>query len=390
MDKYRGVDFYQIDELLSEPQRKVRDSVRDWVGRRVEPIIAEHFENATFPMQLIPEMADLGAFGPNLPREYGGAAMDSVSYGLIMQELERGDSSLRSFASVQGALVMYPIFAYGSEEQKRFWLPKLAKGEKIGCFGLTEPDAGSDPASIKTYAVKKNGHWILNGAKSWITNGSIADVAVVWAKAGNDIRGFLVEKGIHGFASGDIQLKMSLRSSITSWLIFDECAIPEENLLPKTSGLGSALSCLNQARYGIAWGVLGAAMDCYHAALEYSKSRLQFGRPIGGFQLVQEKLAYMLTEITKGQLLAHRLGTLKDSGKDHHAQISLAKRNNTAMALETARMARDILGANGITLGFPVIRHMCNLEAVKTYEGTDSIHTLILGEAITGFPAFRS
>jgi len=389
MSQFRGVDFYQIDELLSDSERKVRDSVRDWVNKRVAPIVGEHFENATFPMNLIPEMADLGAFGSTLPEEYGGSAMDNISYGLIMQELERGDSSLRSFASVQGALVMYSIFAHGSEQQKRFWLPKLARGEKIGSFALTEPDAGSDPASMKTHAVRKDGHWILNGTKSWITNGSIADVAIVWAKTENEIRGFLLEKGTKGFASGDIKLKMSLRSSITSWLAFDECAIPEENLLPKSNGLSSALTCLNQARYGVAWGVLGAAMECYHAALEYSKSRLQFGRPIGGFQLVQEKLAYMLTEITKGQLLVLRLGSLKNAGKDHHSQISLAKRNNTAIAVETARMARDILGANGITLGFPVMRHMCNLEAVKTYEGTDSIHTLILGQAITGLDAFH-
>jgi glutaryl-CoA dehydrogenase len=389
MSQFRGVDFYHIDELFSGYQRKVRDSVRNWVNKRVEPIMGEHFENASFPMNLVPEMAELGAFGSTLPEEYGGTAMDSISYGLIMQELERGDSSLRSFASVQGALVMYSIFTYGSERQKRFWLPKLATGEKIGCFALTEPDAGSDPASMKTHVAKKGGHWILNGTKSWITNGSIADVAIVWAKAGNKIRGYLVEKGAKGFASGDIKLKMSLRSSVTSWLAFDECAVSEENLLPKSNGLSSALTCLNQGRYGIAWGVLGAAMECYHAALEYSKSRIQFGRPIGGLQLVQEKLAHMLTEITKGQLLVLRLGSLKNVGKDDPGQISLAKRNNTSIALETARLALDILGANGITLGSPVIRHMCNLEAVKTYEGTDSIHTLILGQAITGLNAFR-
>ncbi len=389
MNQFRGVDFYQTDELLSDSERKVRDRVRDWVDQRVAPIMGEHFEKAVFPMNLIPEMAGLGAFGSTLPEEYGGSSLDSVSYGLIMQELERGDSSLRSFASVQGALAMYAIFAHGSGQQKRFWLPTLARGEKIGCFGLTEPDAGSDPASMKTRAVLKGGHWILNGTKSWITNGSIADVAIVWAGTDNGIRGFLLEKGTKGFTSGDIKLKMSLRSSVTSWLAFDECAIPEENLLPDSKGLRSPLSCLNQARYGIAWGVLGAAMECYTTALEYSKSRHQFGRPIGGFQLVQEKLAYMLTEITKGQLLVLRLGGLKNSGKDNHAQISLAKRNNTAIALETARMARDILGANGITLGSPVIRHMCNLEAVKTYEGTDSIHTLILGQEITGLDAFH-
>jgi glutaryl-CoA dehydrogenase len=389
MNQFRGVDFYRTDELLTDAERTIRDKVRDWVSKRVEPTIGGHFEKATFPVHLIPEMADMGAFGSNLPEEYGGAAMSNVGYGLIMQELERGDSSLRSFASVQGSLVMYPIFAYGSEKQKRSWLPRLARGEKIGCFGLTEPDSGSDPASMKTHAVKKEGHWILNGTKSWITNGSIADVAVIWARTDTDIRGFLLEKETKGFVSGNIEHKMSLRSSVTSWLSMKECAIPEENLLPKSGGLSSALACLNQARYGVAWGVLGAAMACYHAALEYSKSRLQFGRPIGGFQLVQEKLAYMLTEITKGQLLALRLGNLKDSGNADYSQVSLAKRNNTAIALETARLARDILGANGITLGFPVIRHMCNLEAVKTYEGTDSIHTLILGQAVTGMPAFR-
>jgi glutaryl-CoA dehydrogenase len=388
MSQYQGIDFYQIDDLLSDSERKVRNVVRDWVSKQAVPIMAEHFENATFPMHLIPEMADLGAFGATLPGEYGGAGMDSISYGLIMQELERGDSGLRSFASVQGSLATHSIFAYGSEEQKRYWLPKLARGEKIGCFALTEPDAGSDPASMKTHAVKEGGHWILNGTKSWITNGSIADVAIVWAKADNKIRGFLLEKGTKGFTSGDIRLKMCLRSSVTSWLTFDQCAIPKESLLPESGGLSSPLKCLNHGRYGIAWGVLGAAMECYTTALEYSKSRIQFGRPLAGFQLVQEKLAYMLTEITKGQLLMHRLGSLKNAGKDSHGQISLAKRNNTAIALETARMARDILGANGITLGSPVIRHLCNLEAVKTYEGTDSIHALILGQAITGLDAF--
>jgi glutaryl-CoA dehydrogenase len=387
--QYEGADFYQTDALLSEDERKIRDKVRNWVSSRVEPIMGEHFEKATFPMHLIPEMAGLHALGSSLPLEYGCAAMSSVSSGLIMQELERGDSSLRSFASVQSALVMYPIFAYGSEEQRREWLPKLATGEKIGCFGLTEPDAGSDPASMKTHAVKKDGRWILNGTKSWITNGGIADVAVIWAKTDSEIRGFLLEKGTSGFSSGNIEHKMSLRGSITSWLAMNECAIPDKNLLPKSGGLGSALECLNQARYGIAWGALGAAMSCYHEALEYSKSRMQFGRPIGSFQLVQEKLVYMLTEITKGQLLALHLGRLKDSGNADNSQISLAKRNNTAIALEIARAARDILGAHGITLGSSVIRHMCNLEAVKTYEGTDSIHTLILGQAITGLQAFR-
>jgi glutaryl-CoA dehydrogenase len=387
MSEYRGVDFYRVDDLLSEEERLVRDTVRSFVSERVVPVADRHFEDATFPMNLIPEMAGLGLFGANLPEEYGCAGMNNVAYGLVMQELERGDSGLRSFVSVQGALVMYPIHEFGSEEQKRYWLPRLARGEKIGCFGLTEPDHGSDPGSMTTRAVCRGGRWVLNGAKSWITNGTVADIAVVWAKADGRVRGFLVEKGTKGFSAPEIKHKMSLRASITSQLILDDCEIPEANILPGSGGLKSPLSCLNQARYGIAWGVLGAAMACYHAALEYSKTRVQFGRPIGGFQLVQEKLVTMLSEITKGQLLALQLGRLKDAGKLHHTQTSLAKRNNVAMALETARLARDLLGANGISLEFPVIRHMCNLESVKTYEGTHDIHTLILGEAITGLNA---
>ena len=388
MSEFRGVDFYRVDDLLSEEEKMVRGTVRDFVDENVVPIIEKHFEEATFPTQLIPEMADLGMFGANLPEEYGCAGMNNVAYGLVMQELERGDSGLRSFASVQGALVMYPIFTFGSEEQKRAWLPKLASGDKIGCFGLTEPDHGSDPGRMITRATKKGDRWVLNGAKSWITNGSVADVAVVWAKVDDQVRGFLVERGTKGFIAPEIKHKMSLRASITSQLIFEDCEIPEENRLPKAEGLKSPLMCLNQARYGIAWGALGAAMACYQAALDYSKSRIQFDRPIGGFQLVQEKLVCMLTEITKGQLLALQLGRLKDAGKLHFTQTSLAKRNNVAFALETARMARDILGANGISLEFPVIRHMCNLESVKTYEGTHDIHTLILGQEITGLNAF--
>ena len=389
MNVFRGVDFYQTEDLLSEVERMVRDTVRNWVSEKVVPIMDKHFEEGSFPAHLIPEMAELGVFGANLPEEYGCAGMNNVAYGLLMQELERGDSGLRSFASVQGALVMYPIFTFGSDEQKRYWLPKLAKGKKIGCFGLTEPDHGSDPGSLSTRAARKGNQFILNGAKSWITNGTIADVAIVWAKLEGEVRGFLVEKGTTGFTAPEIKHKMSLRSSITSQLIFEECAIPEENLLAKSGGLLSPLMCLNQARYGIAWGVLGTAMACYHAALEYSQARVQFDRPIGGFQLVQDKLVYMLTEITKGQLLALRLGRLKDEGKIDHSHVSLAKRNNCAVALEIARMARDILGANGISLEYPVIRHMCNLEAVKTYEGTHDIHTLILGQTITGLNAFR-
>lgn len=388
MSEFRGVDFYQMDDLLSEEEKMVRDTVRDFVSEKVVPIIEKHFEEATFPTQLIPEMAGLGMFGANLPEEYGCAGMNNVAYGLVMQELERGDSGLRSFASVQGALVMYPIFTFGSEEQKRAWLPKLANGDKIGCFGLTEPDHGSDPGGMITRATKKGDRWVLNGAKSWITNGTVADVAVVWAKVDDEVRGFLVERGTKGFIAPEIKHKMSLRASITSQLIFEDCEIPEENRLPNAEGLKSPLMCLNQARYGIAWGALGAAMACYHAALDYSKSRIQFDRPIAGFQLVQEKLVYMLTEITKGQLLALQLGRLKDAGKLHFTQTSLAKRNNVVIALETARMARDILGANGISLEFPVIRHMCNLESVKTYEGTHDIHALILGQEITGLSAF--
>ncbi len=388
MSSYRGVDFYRTDDLLSEEEKLVRGTVRAFVSEKVIPIIDRHFEEATFPMHLIPEMAGLGIFGANLPEEFACAGMNEVSYGLVMQELERGDSGLRSFASVQGALVMYPIFTFGSEEQKRCWLPMLARGEKIGCFGLTEPDHGSDPGSMVTRARKQGGCWILNGAKSWITNGTIADVAVVWAKVDERVRGFLVEKGTPGFTAPEIKHKMSLRASITSQLVFEDCEVPEENLLPKSDGLKSPLMCLNQARYGIAWGSLGAAMACYNAALEYSKSRIQFGRAIAGYQLVQEKLVYMLTEITKGQLLALQLGRLKDAGKLRFTQTSLAKRNNVAIALETARLARDVLGANGISLEFPVIRHMCNLESVKTYEGTHDIHALIVGQEITGLSAF--
>ena len=384
MEEFRGVDFYRMDDLLSEEEMLVRETARSFVNQKVIPIIGQHFEDATFPMELVSEMARLGMLGANLPEEYGCAGMNNVEYGLVMQELERGDSGVRSFASVQGSLVMYPIYTFGSEEQRRHWLPKLAAGEKIGCYGLTEPDHGSDPGSMITHAARKGDCWVLNGAKSWITNGTIADVAVVWAKAEGHIRGFLVEKGTVGFTAPEIKHKMSLRASVTSQLIFEDCAIPEQNMLPGSEGLKSPLMCLNQARYGIAWGALGAAMACYHAAVEYAKDRKQFDRPIARFQLVQDKLVYMLTEITKGQLLALQLGRLKDAGKLHHAQTSLAKRNNVAIALETARLARDILGANGISLEFPVIRHMCNLEAVKTYEGTHDIHTLIVGEAMTG------
>jgi glutaryl-CoA dehydrogenase len=386
---FKGVDFYRIDDMLHDEERMIRDTVRRFVDDRVIPIIDSHFENATFPAQLVPEMAKIGLFGGNLPEEYGCANMNNVSYGLVMQELERGDSGLRSFVSVQGALTMYPIFAFGSEEQKRHWLPLLAKGEKIGCFGLTEPDHGSDPSGMETRARRTGNGWVLNGTKRWITNGSVSDIAIVWAKTGEEIKGFIVETGTPGFQAPEIKNKLSLRASVTSDLILDDVVVPDDNLLPKSSGLKSPLMCLNQARYGIAWGAIGAAMACYDCAVDYTKGRIQFDKPIAQFQLVQEKLAHMLTEITKAQLLAWRLGRLKDEGRLHFAQTSMAKRNNVRVALETARLARDLMGASGITLEYPVFRHMCNLESVYTYEGTDHIHALILGEYITGLPAYK-
>jgi len=387
MESFKGVDFYEIDELFSSEQKMVRKTVRDFVQKEILPIIRDHFEQATFPRHLIPTMAELGLLGAQL-KGYGCAGLDSISYGLIMQELERGDSGLRSFVSVQGALVMYPILTFGSEAQKEQWLPSLQQGKAIGCFGLTEPSAGSDPGSMRTKAEKKGNEYILNGSKAWITNGSVADVAVVWAKTQEGIRGFLVEKGTPGFEARDIKGKFSLRASVTSELFFQDCKIPATHLLPKTEGLKSALMCLNQARYGIVWGVIGAAMECYHQALSYAKERKAFNKPLASFQLIQRKLSWMIEEITKAQLLAWRLGQLKDKGRIKHYQISLGKRNNCWMALEIAREARDLLGANGTAYDFPVGRHMCNLEAVKTYEGTDDIHRLIVGEAITGHAAF--
>jgi glutaryl-CoA dehydrogenase len=386
---FKAVDFYRIDDMLNDEERMIRDTVRRFVDDRVIPIIDEHFEKATFPTQLIPEMAKIGLFGGNLPEEYGCANMNNVSYGLVMQELERGDSGLRSFVSVQGALTMYPIFAFGSEEQKRRWLPLLAKGEKIGCFGLTEPDHGSDPGGMETRARRTGKGWVLNGTKRWITNGSMSDIAIVWAKSDDEIKGFIVETRTPGFQAPEIKNKLSLRASVTSDLILDDVVVPDENLLPNSSGLKSPLMCLNQARYGIAWGAIGAAMACYDCAVDYTKGRTQFDKPIAQFQLVQEKLAHMLTEITKGQLLSWRLGRLKDEDRLHFAQTSMAKRNNVRVALETARLARDLMGASGITLEYPVFRHMCNLESVYTYEGTDHIHALILGEYITGLPAYK-
>jgi len=388
MKKFESPDYYQLDDLLSEEEKMIRTAVREWVGEEVLPIIEDHYQKAKFPQNLIPQMAELGLFGANLPEKYGCAGVNNVAYGLMMQELERGDSGIRSCASVQGALVMYPIYTYGSERQRQYWLPKLAKGEAIGCFGLTEPDHGSDPGGMETRAVKDGNSYILNGAKMWITNGSIADVAVVWAKLRETVRGFLVEKGTPGFSAPEMMNKHSLRASITSELIFQDCRVPSENILPESRSLVSPLSCLTQARYGIAWGAIGAAMACYDEALNYAKTRIQFEKPIASFQLVQQKLVYMITEITKMQLMALQLGRLKDQNRNTFSQVSMAKRNNVFHALEIARLARDMLGANGISAEYQSMRHMCNLETVKTYEGTHDIHTLIVGADITGLPAF--
>ena len=394
MPRFTGVDFYEIDSLLNEDERQIRDHVRDWVEDRYLPLIENAYETATFPMEVIREVADMGLLGATLPEKYGCAGVSATAYGMAMQELERGDSGLRSFASVQGSLAMYPIYAYGSEAQRTKWLPPMARGEVIGCFGLTEPDFGSDPAGMITRAKRASGGYVLNGAKMWITNGTIADLAVVWAKLPGDsgreeIRGFLVEKGTKGFSAPEQKRKHSLRASVTSELILQDVFVPEENLLEGVSGLKGPLGCLSQARFGIAFGVVGAAMSCFMSAADYSKSRIMFGKPIGSFQLVQAELADMLTEITKAQLLCVQLGRMKERGSLKPEQISLAKRNNCEMALDVARRARDILGANGITAEYPVMRHMCNLESVKTYEGTHNIHTLVLGEAVTGIAAYR-
>lgn len=389
MNQFQGVDYFNIESLLSEDEILVRNTVREFVDDKIIPIIEKHNREGSFPKHLVKEMGAIGLFGSTLPAKYGCAELNNVAYGLMTQELERGDSSIRSFASVQSGLVMYPIFTFGSEEQKDFWLPKLATGDAIGCFGLTEPDFGSNPGGMITRAEKKNDTYILNGAKMWITNGSIADVAVVWAKLDGEIRGFLVEKNSPGFTAPLMTGKHSLRASVTSELVFQDCVIPEKNILPKSGGLKSPLMCLTQARYGIAWGVVGSAMACYDSALKYSKSRIQFGKPIGAFQMTQEKLVHMLTEITKAQLLVLQLGRLKDKGKAKFTQVSMAKRNNVAIALEIARIAREILGANGILDEYPVMRHAANLESVKTYEGTHEMHTLIIGEDITGFAAFE-
>ncbi|MBV8476045.1 MAG: acyl-CoA dehydrogenase family protein [Acidobacteria bacterium] len=389
--KFRGVDFLAFDNLISDDERLVRDTTRQFIEENLIPIIEECNRAGRFPQELVKPMAELGYFGASL-KGHGCAGMSNVEYGLVMQELERGDSGIRSFVSVQSALVMYPIYAFGSEEQKRSWLPALQKGEKLGCFGLTEPDFGSNPGGMRTRARKVGAEYVINGEKMWITSGSIADVAIIWAKLENEqesIRGFIVETDRPGFEADDVHGKWSLRASVTSGLSLQDVHVPECNLLPKSNGLKSPLMCLNQARYGIAWGGIGAAMACYDSALQYSLVRKQFrDQPIASHQLVQEKLAWMITEITKGQLLVLQVGRLKDADKVEHQHISMAKRNNVWVALECARMARDILGANGIADDYPIMRHMMNLESVKTYEGTHDIHTLIIGSSVTGIDAF--
>jgi glutaryl-CoA dehydrogenase len=385
--EYAGLDFLEMDSLLSDEELLARDAVREFVTREFLPLIQKHVrQDGSFPMELVPRMADLGLFGANLTG-YGCAGMNNVAYGLVMQELERGDSGLRSFASVQGALVMYPIHSYGSDAQKERWLPELAAGRAIGCFGLTEPDFGSHITSMRTKAERKGDGWVLSGTKRWITNGSVADVAVVWARSEEGVRGFLVERDRPGFEAHDIKGKFSLRASVTSELFLQDVEVPDENRLPGALGMRGPLSCLTQARYGIAWGALGAAMACYDEILGYTKERLVAGGPLAAKQLTQEKLVFMLSEITKGQLLAWRVGRLKDEGRLHHTMVSLAKRNNVDIALRIAREARDLLGANGIVDDYQAMRHMMNLETVRTYEGTHDIHTLILGEHLTGLRA---
>ncbi|WP_294822295.1 acyl-CoA dehydrogenase family protein [uncultured Flavobacterium sp.] len=389
-DLFQAPDYYLLDELLTEEHKMVRDAAREWVKREVSPIIEDYAQKAEFPTQIIKGLADIGAFGPYIPEEYGGAGLDQISYGLIMQEIERGDSGVRSTASVQSSLVMYPIWKYGNEEQRKKYLPKLASGEFMGCFGLTEPDHGSNPGGMVTNFKDKGDHYLLNGAKMWISNAPFADIAIVWAKDEEGrIHGLIVERGMEGFTTPETHNKWSLRASATGELIFDNVKVPKENLLPNKSGLGGPLGCLDSARYGIAWGAIGAAMDCYDTALRYSKERIQFDKPIGATQLQQKKLAEMITEITKAQLLTWRLGVLRNEGKATSAQISMAKRNNVDMALTIARDARQMLGGMGITGEYSIMRHMMNLESVVTYEGTHDIHLLITGMDVTGFAAFK-
>ena len=390
VDLFQSPDYYHLDDLLSEEHKLVRDATREWVKREVSPIIEDAAQEAKFPKQLLSGLAEIGAFGPYIPEEYGGAGLDQISYGLIMQEIERGDSGIRSTASVQSSLVMYPIYKYGTEEQRKKYLPKLANGELIGCFGLTEPNHGSNPGGMETRYKDMGDHYLLNGAKLWISNSPFADIAVVWAKNEEDrIHGLIVERGMEGFTTPETHHKWSLRASATGELIFDNVKVPKENLLPNKTGLGAPLGCLDSARYGIAWGVIGAAMDCYDTALRYAKERIQFGKPIASFQLQQKKLAEMITEITKAQFLTWRLGVLRNEGRATTAQISMAKRNNVEMAINIAREARQILGGMGITGDYSIMRHMMNLESVITYEGTHDIHLLITGLDITGIPAFK-
>jgi glutaryl-CoA dehydrogenase len=389
-DLFQSPDYYNLDDLLTEEHKLVRDSARAWVKREVSPIIEEYAQKAEFPKQILKGLAEIGGFGPYIPEEYGGAGLDQISYGLIMQEIERGDSGVRSTSSVQSSLVMYPIWKYGNEEQRKKYLPKLATGEFMGCFGLTEPNYGSDPGSMITNFKDMGDHYLLNGAKMWISNAPFADIAIVWAKSEEGrIHGLIVERGMEGFTTPETHNKWSLRASSTGELIFDNVKVPKENILPNKSGLGAPLGCLDSARYGIAWGAIGAAMDCYDTALRYAKERIQFDKPIAGTQLQQKKLAEMITEITKAQLLTWRLGVLKNEGRATTAQISMAKRNNVEMAINIAREARQILGGMGITGEYSIMRHMMNLESVVTYEGTHDIHLLITGMDITGIPAFK-
>ncbi|MEZ6187342.1 MAG: acyl-CoA dehydrogenase family protein [Planctomycetota bacterium] len=391
MSEFVGADFFELDELLSDEERAVRDSAREWVDRELidSRLIEEHHRAGTFPRELATQVGEMGYLGPTLPEEYGCAGLNQVGYGLIMQELERGDSGLRSFCSVQGSLCMYPIFAFGSDEQKNRYLPGMAKGEIIGCFGLSEPDHGSDPSGMETKATPDGDGWILNGTKRWITNGSIADIAIVWAKTPDGIRGFIVPTDAPGFSAPLIPGKFSLRASVTSELIMEDVKVGPEALLPETTGLKNALMCLSNARYGIAWGVVGSAMAVFDEALRYLQSRTQFDKPLASFQLVQRKLVHMHTELTKAQLVAHRLGRLKDAGKAKHYHVSFAKRNNCWAAREIAKLGRELLGANGVCDEYQVMRHLMNIESVYTYEGTHEIHTLVLGEHLTGFPAYR-